>query len=248
MVALLVSGWVLVLGQPAGLSQQLRALLARLITPLVTLGDLIPAVHSRRELARDNERLRAENNLLRQQVRAFAETGRENLRLRELLNLTSQRAHETIAARVIGRDAGNWHKSIQLDRGWQDGLTENMAVLNADGLIGRTVAVTRSESRVLLLLDDGCQVGALLQDTREPGLVAGRGDGMLALRYVNRAATLRPGEAVITSGLGGVYPKGILIGHVERGALNPETGLYLEATVKPVVDFRRLEEVLVILK
>lgn len=243
---LLLAGWVLVLGQPNAFSVRLRSLFAQLGTPFVKLADLIPAVHSRRELDRQNRELRTENDSLRQQVRAFTETGRENLRLRELLKLTGPRQRKTIAARVIGRDSANWWQSLQLDRGWDDGLTENMTVLNADGLIGRTVAVTRGESRVLLLLDSGCKVSALLQDSREPGIVAG--GPKLTMSYLNRAATVKPGEAVITSGLGGVYPKGILLGHVEQAGLNPETGMYLDATIKPAVDFRHLEEVLVILE
>jgi len=242
----LLAGWVIVLGQPTVFSRKLRSVVARLVTPFVQLGDLIPSVRSRRELAQENRELRAENDRLRQQIQACTETARENLRLRELLNLPALRQHKTIAARVIGRDAANWWQSLQLDRGWHDGLTENMAVFNAAGLIGRTVAVTRGESRVLLLLDPGSKVSALLQDSREPGIVTG--GKKLTLRYVNRAATIKPGEAVITSGLGGVYPKGLLIGHVETTTLNPETGLYLEATLRPAVDFRRLEEVLVILE
>lgn len=245
---LLLAGWALVLGQPTLVSARLRALCARLGTPFVKLGDLIPAVRSRHELARANDRFRAENERLRQQLQAFTETGRENLRLRELLNLAASRPRKTIAARVIGRDAGNWWQSLQLDRGWNDGVTENMAVLNADGLIGRTVAVTRGESRVLLVLDPGCKVSALLQDSREPGIVTGGGNARLTMSYINRAAQIHPGEAVVTSGFGGVFPKGILVGHVERAGLNPETGMSFDATITPAVDFRRLEEVLVILE
>jgi rod shape-determining protein MreC len=225
----------------------------QLCTPFVKLGDLIPVVHSRRELAKRNDELRSENELLRQQVRALSETGRENLRLSELLNLKEHTAHRTIAARVIGRDASNWWKSIQIDRGSDDGLRENMAVLNADGLIGKTVSVTAGESRVLLLLDPNCKVSAFLQDSREPGVAQGVEAAFTTGRrcvmtYVNRNAKIKEGETVISSGLGGVFPKGIAIGTAVRAQLNSQTGMYQDVEVRTAVDFHRLEEVLVIVE
>lgn len=236
-------GWILFLGQPTALSVKLRMIFVQLSTPFVKLGDYIPAVKSRRDLDRQNRELRTENEVLRQQVRALGEAGRENSRLTHLLNLTEHTGFKTIGARVIGRDAGNWWKSIQIDRGSNDGLRANMTVLNADGLIGKVVECTRGEARVLLLIDPNCKVSALLQDAREPGVVAGT-----QMTYVNRAATIKPGESVITSGLGGIFPKGILIGTVVSAQLNPQTGMYQDVTIKPAVDFRRLEEVVVILE
>jgi len=248
-----VVGWILFLGQPTGVSKKLRMVFAQLCTPLVKLGDLIPAVHSRRELDRQNRELKTENDQLRQQVRALSETGRENLRLHELLNLKEHTAHRTIAARVIARDAGNWWKSVQIDRGSDDGVQEKMAVLNADGLIGKTVSVTAGQSRVLLLLDPNCKVSALLQDSREPGVAQGVDAAFTTGRrcvmtFVNRNAKIKDGETVITSGLGGVFPKGITVGTAVRARLNSQTGMYQDIEVRTAVDFRRLEEVLVIVE
>src|SRR5207249_3557742 len=194
-------------------------------------------------LDRQNRDLRTENEILRQQVRALTETGNENVRLTHLLKLTEHTSFKTIGARVIGRDAGNWWKSIQIDRGSNDGLRENLAVLNADGLIGKVVAVTRGEARVLLISDPNCKVSALLQDSRQSGVVAGN-----QMTYVDRNAKIKPGENVITSGLGGIFPKGILIGTVIKAGLNQQTGMYQDIEIKPAVDFRRLEEVVVILE
>lgn len=225
----------------------------QLCTPFVKLGDYIPVVQSRRELAKRNEQLRTENEALRQQVRALSETGRENIRLSELIKLKEHNPPRTIGARVIGRDASNWWKSIQIDRGADDGLRENMAVVNADGLIGKTVRVTAGESRVLLLLDPACKVSALLQDSREPGVVEGvdaafnRG-GRCHMTYVGRATQPKPGESIMTSGLGGVFPKGFLIGTVVRAQLDSQTGMYQDIEVKTAVNFRELEEVIVILE
>lgn len=249
-VGLLVVGWIVFLGQPTAFSTKLRMVFVQLCTPLVKLGDYFPFVHSRRQLAQQNEKLQQDNDVLRQQVRALSETGRENLRLLQLLNLKEHTAYRNVAARVIGRDASNWWKSIQIDRGINDGVRNDMPVLNADGLIGKTISVTRGEARVLLLVDPNCKVSALLQDSREPGVVAGAASTFMPrclMTYVNRDAKIKPGEAVITSGLGGIFPKGILVGTVTRTQLNKQTGMFQDVEIAPAADFQRLEEVVVIL-
>ena len=244
-------GWIVLLGQPNAFSGKLRMVFVQLGTPFVKLGDYFPFVQSRRLLARQNEELRRENEGLRQQVRALGETGDENLRLHQLLSLKEHTPLHTVTARVIGRDASNWWESIQIDRGSNEGLHMNMAVLNADGLIGKIVFVTKGESRVLLLTDPNCKVSALLQNAREPGIAAGvkrslRFSPHCVMTYVNRDAKIKPGEPVISSGLGGVFPKGILIGTVTGVQLNKQTGMYQDVEIKPAADFRRLEEVMVI--
>lgn len=246
-------GWIIFLGQPTSFSTKLRMVFVQLCTPFVKLGDYFPFVQSRRVLAKQNEELHQENDVLRQEVRALSETGRENIRLRELLNLKEHTAFHTVTARVIGRDSSNWWKSIQIDRGSNDGVRENLAVLNADGLIGKIVSVTHGEARVLLLSDPNCKVSALLQDTREPGVASGSDAAFsfsphCVMTYVNRDAKVKTGENVITSGLGGVFPKGIVIGTVTGVQLNKQTGMYQDVEIKPAVDFRRLEEVIVILE
>ena len=134
MVGLLVVGWIVFIGQPTAASAKLRMVFVRLCTPFVRLGDIIPIVRSRRELAQENIRLRAENDRLRQLERALAETVAENQRLQRLFHLASHASLRTLGARVIGRDASNWWKTIQLDRGSDDGVRVNCPVLNADGL------------------------------------------------------------------------------------------------------------------
>ena len=252
MIGLLVVGWIVFLGQPTAFSGKLRMAFVQLGTPFVKLGDYLPFVHSRRQLARQNEDLRRENEGLRRQTQALGEIGRENLRLHELLNLKEHIGWRILGGGVIGRDASNWWKSIQIDRGSNDGVRENMAVLNADGLVGKTIQVSRGESRVLLLVDPNCKVSAFLQDSREPGVASGAERAFTfsprcVMTYVNRDAKIKAGEFVITSGLGGVFPKGIHIGTVRRAQLNKQTGMYQDVEIKPAVDFRRLEEVIVIL-
>jgi len=251
MIGLLVVGWIVFLGQPTAFSGKLRMVFVQLGTPFVKLGDYFPFVHSRRQLARQNEELRRENERLQRQAEALGEAGRENLRLHLLLGLKEHTGLRTLSARVIGRDASNWWKSIQIDRGSNDGIRKNMAVLNADGLIGKTIHVSRGESRVLLLVDPNCKVSTLLQDSREPGVASGLEGAFTfsprcVMTYVNRDAKIKPGEFVVTSGLGGVFPKGIPVGTVTHAQLNRQTGMYQDVEIKPAVDFQRLEEVMVV--
>lgn len=243
-----MAGWVIFLSQPTAVATRLRMLFVQLATPFVRLGDYIPSVKSRRALDQQNRQLRADNQALRQQLNNLVEAGRENLRLQRLLDLKQNHPLRTVTARVIGRDAGNWWQSLQLDRGRHAGLRENLAVLNADGLIGKTVTVSAGESRILLLTDPNCKVSAIVQETREPGVVAGLTDTRLVMTFVHRQAKIPIGAKVISSGLGGVFPKGVLIGTVTKAEINAGTGMYQDLEIQPAVDFRRLEEVLVVLE
>ena len=238
-----MAGWIVFIGQPTAVATKLRMVSTQLSTPFVKLGDYIPIIKSRRDLDNQNRELRAANDLLRQQLRAFDATVTENLRLNKTFAFKERLPYRTLGARVIGRDASNWYKSLQIDRGAADGLRPDLAVLNADGLIGKITAVTRAEARVLLLTDPSCKASALVQNSREPGVVAG-----MEMTYVDRRAKINPGEAVITSGLGGVFPKGIHIGTVIRSRLDSQTGMYQTLELKPAVDYRHLEEVVVILE
>lgn len=252
-IGLLGLGWIIFLGQPTTLSAQLRHLFVRLATPLVKLGGLIPTVESRRALVKANQLLSAENDVLQQRLRAMEETIGENQRLQQLLQMKPRVSQRTVAARVIGHDVSNWWKSIQIDVGSADGITTDSTVATAAGLVGKTIAVGKDTSRVLLLLDPDCKVSAMLTESRQPGVVAGAAVAfsrrpVLNMTYVDRATPIKPGEAVISAGYGGVFPKGIRIGTVLQAALNEETGMYQDIEIDPAVDFRRLEEVIVIVR
>ena len=252
-IVVLVLGWIVFLGQPTKLSRGLRQLFAQLTTPLVKLGNFIPTVESRRELAKTNQRLTAENEVLLQRLRALEETIAENQRLQRLLEMKPRLSQRTIGARVIGQDISNWWKSIQIDVGSDDGVTVDSTVATAAGLVGKTVEVGPTSSQVLLLLDPNCKVSSMLTESRQPGVVAGAPRAfsrrpVLRMTYVDRATVVKPGEHVISAGHGGVFPKGIRIGTVLEAELNEETGMYQDIEIDPAVDFRRLEEVIVIVR
>jgi rod shape-determining protein MreC len=233
-------------------SKTLQTALAELVAPLLGAGEKLGQSHqffqSKDDLITENARLAAENQQLRQQIRALGEVGRENLRLRELLRFTETHNFSVIGARVIARDTSSWWRTALIDRGSRDGVRENQAVLGASGLVGKVHSVTPTTARVLLLPDPNCKVSAMLQDSRHVGVVAGLDQPWLRMSFVDKDARISVGETVVTSGLGGVFPKGIVVGTVASEPRRGEFGLYQEFDIKPATDFSKLEEVLVVTK
>jgi rod shape-determining protein MreC len=248
---MLTVGWMLFLGQPTATATRLRAFFVRLGTPLVRATHWIPTVKNRRELQAVNRRLTAENDALRERHRSLLEAERQNERLQQLLSFHPPPGVAAVAAHVIGRDAANWWQSLQLDRGLNDGVRPDLPVVTGHGLVGRVITATRGECRVLLLLDPGCTVSALLQRSRAPGIVRGLAPTLARrpqclLTFVDPRTPVEVGDQVITSGLGGLFPKGLVIGSVLRAELNRDNSMYQEIEVTPAVDFLRLEEVLIL--
>lgn len=195
-----------------------------------------------KKLSAENDRLSLENQQLR-------EYEAESQRLQALLNFSknNQEKYGLEFARVIARSPNNWFKVITIDKGSDDGISTGMPVINPNGLVGRVSNTSKHSSQVALITDREMAVGAILQDSRETrGIVEGVGDssklGMINIPYY---AKVRKGERVITSGLSEFYPKGIQIGTIQT-VKKESNGLLLKATVKPAVEFDKLEEVMVI--
>ncbi len=198
-----------------------------------------------RFVRQENVRLREEIQALETRLRELEETHLENQRLKSLLDLRSRQAFRVMPAEVVGKDATNWFHTVLIDRGSRHGIERHRAVIAAGGLVGQVVEVAPSSARVQLITDPVSSVGVLLQSSRVTGLLVGAQFGQLRVRYLPIRAEVRAGEPVITSGLGGVYPKGIVVGEIV--AVDRQSGaLFQEATVAPSVDFSRLEEVLVV--
>lgn len=198
-----------------------------------------------RWVGQENVRLQEKIEALQARLRMLEEAHLENQRLKSLLDLQEREPFKVIAAGVVGKDATNWFHSVLIDRGTRDGIKRHMAVIAPGGLVGQVVDVSSSSARVLLISDPVSSVGVLLQTSRVTGLLVGTQAGRLRIRYLPIRTEVQAGEEVITSGLGGVYPKGILVGKVV--AVDRRSGaLFQEATVEPSVDFYRLEEVLVV--
>jgi len=200
-------------------------------------------------LAQRYEQLEKRNKELESKLLQFEEISEENTRLKKLLDFSTGLSPqlETRAASVTGRDYGNWFGSIIINKGTEDGIRQDMAVITPDGLVGRVFNVSRNTAKVLLITDPRSGVGCLVQGTRAPGIVEGVAGGRGQLRMVNIPTDLAPetGDRVITSGLGSVFPKGVPVGYV-REVKKEQSGLFNMAGGEPYVDFNRLEEVLVI--
>jgi rod shape-determining protein MreC len=165
--------------------------------------------------------------------------------LRQLLELRERAGLETTAAEVIAAAADLEFRTITIDKGSDDRLEADMAVISAAGVVGRVILPSPRAAKVQLLIDRNAAVGATIERSRAQGVVIGAGSGELHMQYVPGTAEVNVGDLVVTSGIDGIYPKGFVIGTVE--SVDGGRGTYHEIVVRPAVDFTRLEEVLVVL-
>ena len=199
-----------------------------------------------RDLRQENLRLQREAGVLQRRIDQLEEQALETQRLQGLLAMRETSLAKFVAARVVGKDATNWFKTILIDRGTQAGLRRNLPVVAPDGLVGRVVEVTPSTAKVQLITDPVSASGALMQRTRVTGIVTGNLGTGLRVRYLPLLADVVVGDEVVTSGMGGVFPKGIPVGRVT--AVERKSGaLFQEAALQPKVDLGRLEEVLIVM-
>lgn len=198
-----------------------------------------------RTLREENKRLQFEASTLKRRLDQLQEQALETQRLQRLLAMRDNSQAEFLTARVIGKDATNWFKTILLDCGSMEGVRRNQPVLAPNGLVGRVVEVTPTSARVQLFTDPVSAVGGLIQRTRVTGIVSGNLGAGARVRYLPLMGDVVVGEEVVTSGMGGVFPKGIPIGRV--ATVERKSGiLFQEATLTPAVDLSRLEEVLIL--
>lgn len=206
-------------------------------------------------LRRDNARLRAETAQIPELQNRIRELQAENGLLRGQLGLIKESPNALLTARVVGRYPDTWLQMLTIGVGSSDGVEPDMAVRNADGLVGKVVRVTAHTAVVQLIVEatgvkdlgGAAGVGAMDQVSRQAGILSGTGEELLKLRFFNCSDCASVGDPVITSGLGGTIPQGIYIGRVERVGVE-ENGLTRVAFVRPAVDFTRLEWVFVVLK
>jgi rod shape-determining protein MreC len=209
----------------------------------------------RKELLKDIEQLRRENAEMRVQLQRQAELERENDRLRGLLQFQQSSPWKIRAARVIARDPANWWRNVQIDLGRRDGMLPDMPILTSEGLVGRISEVYEVRSRVVLIGDANCRVAAMVYDpqtktTVDNGVITTGAsvldESIVELGYLSKASQVRAGHLVVTSGLGGIFPRGILIGQV-IDTRPVEFGLYTVARVKLAVRMNLLDELWVML-
>ncbi len=207
----------------------------------------------RAELVSQNEALRRENEQLRQGLARAQELERENTRLRQLFGWREQSPWKSRLklASVVLWEPANWWRTVQIDLGSRDGVTTNLPVLAAGGsLVGRIAAVSLTHSQVVLVGDPNCRVSAIVEnEARDAGVIGTGGPvdrSMVELGFLSPQANLKPGQAVVTSGYGGIFPKGIPIGRIVD-ARPADYGLATEARVRLAANLSSLEEVWVLM-
>jgi rod shape-determining protein MreC len=193
----------------------------------------------------ENGRLKRDNALLIQEINRYREGYLENIRLQKLLSLKERTNHHTVAAMVIGRDQTSMMKAILINKGTAHGLRLDLPVMADQGVVGRIVETSAHVSRVLLLIDENSNTDALVQENRIQGILQGAASLGCSLKYVPKTETVSVGNIVVTSGLSGLFPKGLLLGAV-KSVEKTDSGLFQQIDVAPFVDFSRLEEVMVI--
>ena len=194
--------------------------------------------------------LEEENNILHDRVDLLTRMSEEtkainddNARLRNLLDFRKMIPYTSIPAQVIGRDPSNWSNSLIIDKGSSSGIKTNMAVISTRGLVGRIVEAGKLSSKALLITDPNLKVGVLIRRSRQGGILTGKPGGRCKIIYISLDSDVRPGDKVMTAGFGSIFPKGILIGEIEKVG-REEGRLYKYAILKPSQDLSRLEEVI----
>lgn len=193
-----------------------------------------------------NKRLRERNSQLLEELIKYREGYQEGIRLQKLLKLQDTLPFTTLAARVVGRNPSSIFKMVLINRGERDGLRAGLPVMAVPGLVGRILETSWHVSRVLLLIDENSNIDVLLQESRAQGILQGASSSGCNLKYVSKTIDVKAGEMVISSGLGGVFPKGLPVG-VVTSASKKEADLFQRINVAPLVDPAGIEEVLVIL-
>jgi rod shape-determining protein MreC len=239
---------LVILALPAHTRSRVRVAISSLFLPLFGLAGSVHAVAERavsaatpREVLLDRiEVLEKENNGLRLAIAEAQAAMHENDRLRQMVGYAPRLRWNLRPAHVIGRDPANWWRSVHIDVGLRHGVTNNLAVLTPDGLVGRVAECSAWTSRVILVGDPNCPVGAALAERGETGIIRGASAGdiegtLVDLTYLSRNAAVSPGQQVVTSGQGGVFPRGIRIGDVLDARMVGD-GIFLEARVRLAVD------------
>jgi len=213
--------------------------------------DFFERVFSSTDLDKENEQLKvqlAQYEIIENELNTLRE---ENERLKGLLNYTEITENYTyVTARVIGKSQGVWFSEFTLNAGRKDGVMENQAVVNSKGLVGRVSSVSANTCKVTSIIDSTSDVSVMVERTRDYGFARGilnvDKNEKLELYYLPSGYDLVPGDNILTSGIGGIFPKGIAIGTVTEVSRANEDAEDRNAIIQPAVDFLRLEEVMIV--
>jgi rod shape-determining protein MreC len=251
---------LILLNLPAHTAGRLKLAVGSLFLPLFGLarashqlaGQAGDTLLTRSQLLRQLDQLTRTNQEL--QIRGMQADAlqRENDQLRQMLEWRRQYPWRVKLATVIARDPANWWQTVEIDLGSRDGVQVDMAVMTPEGLVGRVSSVNPYNSQVALIGNPNCKVSAIIRDTGETGVIVGSGgpldNSMVVMSYLSSSSTLKPGAEVRTSGMGGLFREGIVIGRIAEDAHAVDFGLMTETRVKLAANLGALEEVWVMLQ
>ncbi len=194
----------------------------------------------------ENVKLRDELAELKRKVETYELTEEENQRLKELLKTSQRENFETKLVNIIGYSSTDLERIIVIDKGLNDGLKKRMPVITNRGLVGQIVEITGKAAKVQLIIDNrsGVAVKTMKEDVK--GVIEGTSKGLLTMNMVDKKANIKEGDGVFTSGLGGVFPKGIYVGNVERVRMSADK-LFRDIRIKSSIEFGKLKQVLIVI-
>ena len=244
--------------QYSGADLMIKSTLSRFITPLQSfvsqatqgISDYLYRIKLRSNIEYEYNQLKAQNDELVLRSLLYEELEEENAQLRALLGEYDERAEmNPVLARVIASESGNYFSTFTINKGKKDGVDTQMAVITSAGLIGYTYEVFDSISKVITVIDDQASLAALIESSRDQGAVKGTlgstGEPLCRMYYLSADSVPRPGDRVITSGVGVSFPKGLLIGYVRESTRAIEDNKHY-IVVEPAADFEHIENVLVL--
>jgi rod shape-determining protein MreC len=198
-------------------------------------------------LKEENHQLQEEVRRLKQENADLKESAQTLERLQRLLLLKARVPAAMIAAEVVAYSPSAWFRTIVINKGQRDGVRKGFPVVTSEGVVGKVTRVSSRSSVVLLVIDRNSAVDCLAQRTRTRGILEGEGGGRCYLRYVSRTEDIQIGDHIVTSGLEGIFPKGLSLGEVAK-VEKKAYGLFQEIEIMPSADLGRLEEVMVIVR
>lgn len=199
-------------------------------------------------------RVREENKQLLEELREakavnnqYREAVATNVRLRKLLQFKESLAPPTMTARIVGHDPSLWFRTVIIDRGSSDGIQKGMPAVTIEGLVGQILDASPHYAKVLLAIDPNSAIDVLIQRTRVRGILKGTSSSDYHLDYVLKNSDIQEGDRVVTSELGGIFPKGLLVGTVTK-VIKDRRGMFQQIEIKPSVDYTKLENLIIIMK
>ena len=195
----------------------------------------------------ENEQLRQELLQYRTANIEYREALATNVRLQKLLEMKESLPPPTLTAEIVGKDPSLWFRTLTINRGSSDGVQKGMPVVTVEGVVGQILTSSPNYSKVLLATDPNSAVDVITQKTRVHGIVKGLGRDAFGLNYVLKSAVVEKGDFVLTSGFGGVFPKGLMVGSVLE-ITNSRRGMFQKIEIEPAVDFSQLEHLIIIMK